>query len=143
MSDYIAVALEAGTESAKVDFKRQFDPTSTPEWLELLKDIVALANSGGGAVVIGVADDGAPSQVDVSSLFAIDPAEVTDFCERTRSGLTDSGTDRTVLLWRGRSQLPSVHPSRGKALLPEGLHAGSESDLRLVDGAGLMLELEG
>ena len=44
-------------ESGSVDFKASFDPKSTQDWCELIKDIIAMTNSGGGTIIIGVADD--------------------------------------------------------------------------------------
>ena len=63
-------------ESATVDFKSSFDPTSKQDWCELLKDNVAMANSGGGLIVVGVDDEGEPSNSDVAPLLAVDPADV-------------------------------------------------------------------
>ena len=37
-----------------------------------------MANSGGGAIVIGVSDDGSASGADVSGVVALDPADVTN-----------------------------------------------------------------
>jgi predicted HTH transcriptional regulator len=65
-------------ESAAVDFKASFDPKSKQDWCELIKDIVAMANSGGGCIVVGVADDGAISESDVNPLLAVDPADMTN-----------------------------------------------------------------
>ena len=48
----------AEDETADLDFKSAFDPASTRDWCELVKDIVAFANSGGGCIVFGVNDDG-------------------------------------------------------------------------------------
>lgn len=53
-------ALEAGSESEAVQFRRGFDG-SARDWLVLVRDIVAIANSGGGAIVLGVDDSGQPS----------------------------------------------------------------------------------
>lgn len=50
----------AKSESKSLDFKSAFDPDRPADWCELLKDIVAMANSGGGTILIGVADDGQP-----------------------------------------------------------------------------------
>lgn len=47
-------ALTATSENESIDFKRSFNPASTEEWLEIIKDIVAMANSGGGIILIGV-----------------------------------------------------------------------------------------
>ena len=44
----------AAGESRSVDFKESFDPNSGRDWVELVKDIAAMANSGGGHVVFGV-----------------------------------------------------------------------------------------
>ena len=68
----------AKEESDTVDFKRGFDPKQTCDWCELIKDIVAMANSGGGRIVIGVNDDGTPADEDVSALLALDPADITN-----------------------------------------------------------------
>lgn len=45
--------LDAECETAQVDFKAGFGPNSNQEWCELLKDVVAMANSGGGCIIIG------------------------------------------------------------------------------------------
>jgi hypothetical protein len=65
-------------ESATIDFKASFDPKGTQDWCELIKDIIAMTNSGGGAVVVGVADDGSSSGADVQQLLGVDPADVTN-----------------------------------------------------------------
>jgi len=66
-------------ESASADFKSSFDPHSKQEWCELIKDIVAMSNSGGGLIIVGVDDDGNPLENgDVSALLAVDPADVTN-----------------------------------------------------------------
>ncbi|MEO5959951.1 MAG: ATP-binding protein, partial [Opitutaceae bacterium] len=54
-------------ESADFDFKASFAVKNTGDWCELLKDIVAMANSGGGRLLIGVTDDGKPSGVAVAA----------------------------------------------------------------------------
>src|SRR5216684_805333 len=76
--DLIAKVQEAQTESADLEFKSGFDPRSQQDWCEVIKDIVAIANFGGGAIVFGVSKDGAPSGADLSGLKATDPAVITD-----------------------------------------------------------------
>lgn len=71
-------ALQRTSESAEVDFKQSFDPTAPGEWLEIIKDVVAMANSGGGVIIVGLSDDGSPSGCDVSDAGDLDPAELTD-----------------------------------------------------------------
>jgi predicted HTH transcriptional regulator len=54
------------------------DVESTGAWCELIKDIVTMANSGGGALVFGVDDQGKLSDADLTPLLALDSAKVMD-----------------------------------------------------------------
>ena len=74
----VQAAVAAESKSARVDFKDQFDVTSPTDWCEIVKDIVAMANSGGGCLIFGVRDDGTPSDWDPQHLLALDPAKLTD-----------------------------------------------------------------
>lgn len=65
-------------ESADLDFKAGFDPHAPHDWCELIKDVVAMANSGGGLLVFGVDDDGMPSITDLTALASVDPAHIVD-----------------------------------------------------------------
>jgi hypothetical protein len=65
-------------ESASLDFKSSFDPDSKQDCCELIKDIVAISNSGGGSIVVGLDDDGNVSGSDIGPLLAVDPADVTN-----------------------------------------------------------------
>ena len=65
-------------ESATVDFKAAFDPKSKQDWCELIKDLMAMTNSGGGMLIVGVADDGCFSDYDVQTLLDVDMADVTN-----------------------------------------------------------------
>jgi len=78
MDDILNKGLTAKRESKYVEFKESFDPSSPAEWCEIIKDIAALANSGGGVIVIGVDNVGTPTGVDVAPILAEDPATVTD-----------------------------------------------------------------
>ena len=71
-------AEKAFRESKHVDFKSEFDAASGEAWCELIKDIAAFANSGGGVIVFGVADDGTDAQLDLTSLLAYDTADITN-----------------------------------------------------------------
>ena len=71
-------ALSAVAEDGFLDFKRAFNPASSEEWLEIIKDIVAMANSGGGVILIGVNNNGSPSDFDIDCVLSIDPATITD-----------------------------------------------------------------
>jgi Putative DNA-binding domain len=74
----IARIDETDNESSDLDFKSSFDPTAPQDWCELIKDIVAMANSGGGLIVIGVNDDGSPAAADLKQVLALDPATIVD-----------------------------------------------------------------
>jgi Putative DNA-binding domain len=60
-SQLLERAESADRESKYLDFKEQCDPSSDRETIELIKDIVAMANSGGRIIVFGVRNDGRPS----------------------------------------------------------------------------------
>ncbi|MDD5015903.1 MAG: putative DNA binding domain-containing protein [Atribacterota bacterium] len=68
----------ARRESKYIDFKENFDPNQAGEWCEIIKDIVAMANSGGGWIIIGVRNDGSPSQNDITGVLEMDSAQITD-----------------------------------------------------------------
>lgn len=71
-------AKNAKRESRYIDFKEKFDPNQPQDWCEIIKDIVAMANSGGGCILIGVKNDGTPSGRDPSPVLNLDPAQITD-----------------------------------------------------------------
>jgi predicted HTH transcriptional regulator len=72
-------ALEAKRESKTIDFKRTFNPDQGADWCELVKDIVAMANSGGGYIIVGVNDDGSSAgDAYCEALLGLDPAQLTD-----------------------------------------------------------------
>lgn len=70
--------LCACRESKTLDFKERFSDHSSADWCELIKDFAAIANSGGGHIIIGLYNDGSPSGHDVSSFLKIDQAVFTD-----------------------------------------------------------------
>lgn len=74
----LKVLLERASEAADLDFKSSFDVNAPGDWLEIIKDIAAFANSGGGTLLIGINDDGTPSGVDVTGVLGIDPANLTN-----------------------------------------------------------------
>lgn len=122
-------ALQAKRESKTVDFKRSFDPGNTGEWCELVKDLVAMANSGGGAVVIGREDDGSIGPPgSAGPLLALDPAQITDKVARYTGvqfddfGITEGVRDgRPVgVLVVGPSPRPLVFEKPGTYPVSEG-----------------------
>jgi hypothetical protein len=78
MNPFLEKALHAQRESKSVEFKDRFDNNQAQDWCEIVKDIVAMANSGGGCLLIGVNNNGSRSAHDVSTLSELDPAMITD-----------------------------------------------------------------
>lgn len=74
----LKAALSAKRETKYIEFKSEFDVGSLGDWCELIKDLIAISNQGGGMIVIGVGNDGKPTGFDVAPVLALDPAKVTD-----------------------------------------------------------------
>jgi hypothetical protein len=65
-------------ESRLLDFKQAFDPGDTGDWCELIKDLVAMANTLGGYVIIGANDDGSSSLMSLKITPLVDQAVLVD-----------------------------------------------------------------
>jgi len=78
MKRQLEKAIQAKRESKHVDFKETFDPASKADWCEILKDIVSMANSGGGVILIGLNNNGTPVDSDISDFLEVDQAIVAD-----------------------------------------------------------------
>lgn len=124
----VAVALQAKRESKRVEFKESVDVSSAGEMCELLKDVVAMANSGGGVILIGLKNDGTISKWDPAKLLALDPAKLIDkiasytgreFDEFRIEGVEK--TSRTVAaIVVGSADIPMVFESPGAYALADG-----------------------
>jgi hypothetical protein len=71
-------ALTATRQSAKVSFLPSLDVDEPTDWQALAREVAALANSGGGAVVVGVDPRGATSGWDAAPLLHLAAATVAD-----------------------------------------------------------------
>lgn len=78
LDEVVALAENASGECGTIDFKSGFDISSKLDWAEIIKDIVALANSGGGCLIFGANDKGKHIGIDVSDYLNIDPADITN-----------------------------------------------------------------
>ncbi len=78
MPDFIEKALNAKRESKHIEFKSTFDPNSTRDWCEIVKDLVAIANSGGGVILFGVDNIGNLCGSPIEPVKNLDPADVAD-----------------------------------------------------------------
>jgi predicted HTH transcriptional regulator len=74
----LETAIDHQSESNAVDYKAFFDVASSSDWIEIIKDVVAFANSGGGVMIFGISDDGSMSAFDCLTLNSLDPANLTD-----------------------------------------------------------------
>jgi hypothetical protein len=117
----LAKIANAESETADLDFKSAFDPTSNGDWCELVKDIVAFANSGGGCIAFGVNNDGSPANGDLAPIRKVDPATVVDkirkytdqhFANFSFSAATRQDGDVVALIIQGVS-MPIVFAATG------------------------------
>lgn len=90
---FLVRATVGRRELRYLEFKEQFDPKSDGEWLELIKDLVAISNIGGGVVVIGLRNDGSLSGANVQPVLALDSATI---CDKLRRCLGDDFDDFAV-----------------------------------------------
>jgi hypothetical protein len=76
--DCLTTLAEVRRESQCLDFKGQFNTSNRGDWVELVKDIVAMANSGGGYLIFGKDNNGNPTHHDFSNLLQMDQANLVD-----------------------------------------------------------------
>ena len=74
----LKIIASISRESQVLDFKGQFDISSNRDWIELTKDIVAMANSGGGYIIFGKDSQGNPTGYNLDELIQMDQAELVD-----------------------------------------------------------------
>src|SRR5271165_4406135 len=74
--------LAAKRESKAVEFKEQFLPSDPRQSLEVLKDIVAIANSGGGTLAVGINNSGVASDSDIRPAIEYDHAKYCDLIRK-------------------------------------------------------------
>ena len=74
----LLAALEATCEDATIDFKAALDVENKGEWLEVIKDVVAMANSGGGVILFGLDDSCNPTGANVDAILAYDASRIGD-----------------------------------------------------------------
>lgn len=118
--------LECQHETDILEIKSRFDPKSAQDCCEILKDFVAMANSGGGVIVIGLNNDRTASGFDLVPILSMDPA---DFLNKFRKYTSRDTHDfriakRTVdnipvaCLAIGGSRIPIVFTKPGTYEIP-------------------------
>lgn len=70
--------LSRTSESEDVEFKSSICIANQKHRVEIIKEIVAIANSGGGCIIFGVDDRGMPTEDDIDSIKNWDPADITN-----------------------------------------------------------------
>lgn len=78
MPGLVQRALSARRESKHIEFKQAFDPCSASDWCAIVKDIVAIANSGGGIIIFGLDNVGTPTGQPIDAVAKVDPADVAN-----------------------------------------------------------------
>ena len=76
---------DSRSEPANLEFKSDFDGLKST-WLDILKHVVAMANSGGGTLIFGVDKDGNRVGIRASLLQTFDPANVSNKLRSFTSG---------------------------------------------------------
>ncbi|MDD5720837.1 MAG: ATP-binding protein [Candidatus Pacebacteria bacterium] len=74
----IEYAKRSKKENKFLDFKSGLDVTSTRDWCELTKDVIAMANTGGGIIVFGVDDGGSSNGFNKDIILKLDPAFISE-----------------------------------------------------------------
>jgi hypothetical protein len=82
MDPRVAKCLAAKRESRTVEFKEQFIPTDPKQSLEVLKDIVAIANFGGGTLAVGINNAGEACGTDIKPVLQHDHAKYCDLIRK-------------------------------------------------------------
>lgn len=78
MLNLVKRGLSAKRESKYIDFKSSLDFDESHSWCEIIKDIIAMANSGGGLILIGLENNGTPSGFDIAPILDLDMAVIAD-----------------------------------------------------------------
>ena len=117
MRNLIDRALTAQRENRRIEFKDGFNAESDQEWREVVRDVAALANSGGGVIVFGVDRRADPTGADLSG---VDCDAIIDRLDReTSSGFEDlelhdlrKRSQRVLVLEVGAAATPIVAQGR-------------------------------
>ena len=78
----VTKCLSAKRESRGVEFKEQFVISDPRQLLEVLKDLVAIGNSGGGTIAVGINNTGEGCGSDVKPVLDYDHAKYCDLIKK-------------------------------------------------------------
>lgn len=104
-SNLIIKAQSAKKESRHLDFKECFDIDSLRDWCEIIKDIVAMANTGGGIIIFGVKNNGKIIKINSSLILNYDLADITNKISKYTG--SHFANIETVQIKRGKNLRPA------------------------------------
>jgi hypothetical protein len=96
----ISRAISAQRESKQIEFKESFNISSDQDWCEVLKDVVAIANSGGGIIIFGKKNNWSITSSISSKLSKLDPATVTDKIYKYTNSIYQDFEIETINTWK-------------------------------------------
>lgn len=111
--ELVEKGLTQKRESKYVEFKSQFDG-GTKAWCDLVKEVIALANTQGGVVVYGLESGGTPSGRPIQDILDADPEVVVDKLAR----YTDVQFDAVSIYEREKEGQPVAALVVGSARVP-------------------------
>ena len=139
--EFFQKVLGAKRESKHIEFKESIDPSSKQDWCEIIKDLIAIANSGGGAILFGVNNKGVPTGINLSSIKTLDPARIADNIHNyTETHFADfeihevEKLGHQLILWIiGNSSFPMVFVTPGDLS-----HSGGQTTNCLREGNNIL-----
>ena len=115
-NSFLSRAAEAKRSSKRVELKHEFDPRVDGDSLELLRDVVALANSGGGVVVLERVGD-----VDEELIHQqLERYAEPEFEAFELHDITRGGRPATAIVVEGVANTPLVFARHGRYRSPDG-----------------------
>lgn len=137
----IAELLGRGRESAKLDYKLTYDPSDTTARVELAKDVMAMSNTAGGYLVIGVSDDRTAEGLTEAAAGSIDEATIRAQVAGYTSARIPIFVDNGVVHEKVRFAVITVLPVRSTLVVVETV--GNRRDGRAVFRPGDVLVRHG
>jgi hypothetical protein len=109
-------AAEANRSSKRVELKQRFDSGSRGDWLALVRDIAAIANSGGGVVVV----EGAPEVEEELIHEQLEHYAEPEFEGFTLEDVIRRGSRATAIVVEGVAGAPIVFARDGRYRVADG-----------------------
>lgn len=101
-------------ETAAVEFKSTTDTKDVRFWVQLIRSVLAMHNTGGGIIVFGLDSAGQPVRSDLSAIRAIDPIQVSDkakhYTDRPLAGVVREEFERSGGTFPGWIIPPAISP---------------------------------